>query len=364
MPRPARASAALASPTSRTVPCRTSMAPAAGAAQAARARADGHQEADTIVPSLHPHWYSSTFPVGGTPPPPGRGASRVARTGMRPAQNLRHHTSPSIPPSRPFCSARRRSGLPPPYHPPDGPLPRPPPAGHLRPRRRGVPRRRAGPRRGGAGRRPRACGHGCRASPRTTPWPPARSTPRAWPGWHRASADESSPAPGRRSRTCSRTCRPCGAAYPRRRRDARPSCATPGMTRPTRGDAAGPDWNGAPLPTGYDARGRRARPGVTYRSLGIAAAAIRAGARFIATNADLRYPTPDGFMPGAGAIVAALRPPPGSEPLVIGKPEPAMFRAILEADRRRARRTPWSSATTPMPTCRPRGGRAFRSCWC
>lgn len=58
---------------------------------------------------------------------------------------------------------------------------------------------------------------------------------------------------------------------------------------------------------------------------------VRAGARFIATNADARYPTPTGFLPGAGTMVAAIRDATGVEPLVIGKPEPAMFRAILEA---------------------------------
>lgn len=62
----------------------------------------------------------------------------------------------------------------------------------------------------------------------------------------------------------------------------------------------------------------------------VAAAAIRAGARFVATNADARYPTPDGFRPGAGAMVDAVRAATGISPLVIGKPEPAMFAAILE----------------------------------
>ena len=98
------------------------------------------------------------------------------------------------------------------------------------------------------------------------------------------------------------------------------------------GDAAGPEWNGAPLDKVYDAVVVGLDPDVTYRVLGIAAAAIRAGARFVATNADLRYPTPGGLMPGAGAIVAALQATTGQRPLVIGKPEPAMFQAILEAD--------------------------------
>jgi 4-nitrophenyl phosphatase len=97
------------------------------------------------------------------------------------------------------------------------------------------------------------------------------------------------------------------------------------------GDAAGPEWNGAPLEGAYHAVVAGLDPAVTYRTLGIAAAAIRAGARFVATNADLRYPTPGGLMPGAGSIVAALQATTGQQPLVIGKPQPAMFQAILEA---------------------------------
>lgn len=65
--------------------------------------------------------------------------------------------------------------------------------------------------------------------------------------------------------------------------------------------------------------------------LAAAAERIGGGARFIATNADARYPTPTGFLPGAGTMVAAIQDASGVEPLVIGKPEPAMFRSILEA---------------------------------
>ena len=97
-------------------------------------------------------------------------------------------------------------------------------------------------------------------------------------------------------------------------------------------EAAPSDWNGAPLDATYDALVAGLDPQIDYRRLGIAAAAIRAGARFIATNADLRYPTPDGLTPGAGAIVAALASTTGVEPVVIGKPQPAMFTAILERD--------------------------------
>ncbi len=72
-------------------------------------------------------------------------------------------------------------------------------------------------------------------------------------------------------------------------------------------------------------------PDFDERRLAAAAAAVRSGARLIATNADARYPTPSGFRPGAGAMVAAIAEAAGATPLVIGKPEPAMFTAILEA---------------------------------
>jgi 4-nitrophenyl phosphatase len=60
-------------------------------------------------------------------------------------------------------------------------------------------------------------------------------------------------------------------------------------------------------------------------------AAVASGARLVATNADTRYPTPAGFLPGAGSIVAALATATGVAPDVIGKPAPAMFEAILES---------------------------------
>jgi glycerol-1-phosphatase len=97
------------------------------------------------------------------------------------------------------------------------------------------------------------------------------------------------------------------------------------------GSAAPPDWSGQPLGEAYDAVVAGLDPRIDYRILGIATSAIRAGARFVATNADVRYPQPQGFMPGAGAIIAALRTASGVEPLLIGKPEPAMFQAILES---------------------------------
>ena len=96
------------------------------------------------------------------------------------------------------------------------------------------------------------------------------------------------------------------------------------------GDAVAHGYDGGPLDATYDAVIAGLDPAVDFRRLAAATTAIRAGARFIATNADLRYPTPTGFLPGAGAIIAALRAAGGAEPLIIGKPEPGIFTAILE----------------------------------
>jgi len=97
------------------------------------------------------------------------------------------------------------------------------------------------------------------------------------------------------------------------------------------GDAAGPGYDGGQLAGSYDAVVAGLDPAFDYHRLAAATTAIRSGARFIATNADLRYPTPAGFLPGAGSIVAAIAAASGTEPLVIGKPQPGIFRAILEA---------------------------------
>ena len=69
-------------------------------------------------------------------------------------------------------------------------------------------------------------------------------------------------------------------------------------------------------------------PDVSYRTLTAAAMAVRNGARFIATNVDVTYPTPEGLWPGAGALVAAIAAASGKQPEVAGKPE-APMRALL-----------------------------------
>jgi len=68
-----------------------------------------------------------------------------------------------------------------------------------------------------------------------------------------------------------------------------------------------------------------------FQRLDQAARAVRAGARFLATNLDPTFPAADGIEPGAGAIAAAVATAAGRSPEVAGKPE----RATVEAVRRR-----------------------------
>lgn len=65
-----------------------------------------------------------------------------------------------------------------------------------------------------------------------------------------------------------------------------------------------------------------------FERLDRASAAVRAGARFVATNRDPTYPIPGGVLPGAGALVAAVATAAGREPEVAGKPEDAMVRMV------------------------------------
>ena len=62
----------------------------------------------------------------------------------------------------------------------------------------------------------------------------------------------------------------------------------------------------------------------SYDTLAKAATAVRSGAMFIGTNADPTHPTPDGLMPGTGAIIAAVEVASGTSAVYAGKPGEAM----------------------------------------
>jgi HAD superfamily hydrolase (TIGR01450 family) len=65
-----------------------------------------------------------------------------------------------------------------------------------------------------------------------------------------------------------------------------------------------------------------------YERMRIAATAVRRGARLIATNDDATYPTPDGPIPGGGAILASIATATGRQPVVAGKPYEPMAAAV------------------------------------
>lgn len=67
-----------------------------------------------------------------------------------------------------------------------------------------------------------------------------------------------------------------------------------------------------------------------WRELSEAVLAIRAGALWIACNADATLPTERGQLIGNGAMVAAVRTATGQEPLIAGKPEAPLMRAAAE----------------------------------
>jgi 4-nitrophenyl phosphatase len=69
---------------------------------------------------------------------------------------------------------------------------------------------------------------------------------------------------------------------------------------------------------------------LTYEKLQKATLLIRSGAAYIGTNPDLTFPTPQGLIPGAGAILAAVTAATGMTPKIVGKPEPLMYQIALE----------------------------------
>ena len=68
--------------------------------------------------------------------------------------------------------------------------------------------------------------------------------------------------------------------------------------------------------------------GFDFDELDRASAAVRAGARFVATNLDATYPVPGGMIPGSGAIAAAVATAAGRAPEVAGKPDRPMVDLI------------------------------------
>jgi HAD superfamily hydrolase (TIGR01450 family) len=117
---------------------------------------------------------------------------------------------------------------------------------------------------------------------------------------------------------------------------------------------------------GYEAAGRPDAvvvgldPQLTYLRIAVAADAIRAGARFVATNRDPVYPTERGLRPGSGSVVAAIEAACGMAPLSIGKPEPLLLEEAARVVGREARDAVMigDSLTTDVAAARAVGARS------
>lgn len=68
---------------------------------------------------------------------------------------------------------------------------------------------------------------------------------------------------------------------------------------------------------------------ITYEKLKNATLHLQTNVDFYYTNADSTFPTPEGKIPGAGSILAALETASGKKAVLCGKPEPKMMEHAL-----------------------------------
>ena len=69
---------------------------------------------------------------------------------------------------------------------------------------------------------------------------------------------------------------------------------------------------------------------ITYEKLKTATLLIRKGVPFIGTNPDRTFPSPQGLIPGAGSMLAAIETATDQPPLIIGKPKATIFTQAIE----------------------------------
>ncbi len=69
---------------------------------------------------------------------------------------------------------------------------------------------------------------------------------------------------------------------------------------------------------------------ISYEKLAVGCLAVRNGAAFISTNADIALPTERGFMPGNGSLTSVISVSTQTEPVFIGKPEPIIMEQALK----------------------------------
>ena len=68
---------------------------------------------------------------------------------------------------------------------------------------------------------------------------------------------------------------------------------------------------------------------IDYPLLAEGALAVAAGALFVASNADATLPSTRGPQPGNGALIQVITVATGRDPIVAGKPEPAMHKEMM-----------------------------------
>lgn len=69
---------------------------------------------------------------------------------------------------------------------------------------------------------------------------------------------------------------------------------------------------------------------LTYEKLAVACLAVRNGAVFLSTNADIALPTERGFMPGNGSLTSVITVSTGTPAIFIGKPESTIMEQALK----------------------------------
>jgi HAD superfamily hydrolase (TIGR01450 family) len=107
-------------------------------------------------------------------------------------------------------------------------------------------------------------------------------------------------------------------------------CGGPGVAEAAAGMGAVPIAGDDEAGTSADAVVVGFHRNFDYERLRIAATAVRNGAALIGTNDDATYPTPDGPIPGGGAILAAVTTAAGVAPMIAGKPHRPMAEAVLD----------------------------------
>lgn len=69
---------------------------------------------------------------------------------------------------------------------------------------------------------------------------------------------------------------------------------------------------------------------ITFEKMRRATLLVRSGVPFYGTNPDRTFPTPEGLIPGAGAILGALEISTDVTPIIAGKPNPTLYEFALE----------------------------------